>query len=233
MDYIYSRNRIHFPKFKKYRKKQKIKLALLAFVIIISISVIVYIFSAYPIFKASCKTRANSVAINIVNEEVNKVMELYNYEDLVNIEKDQNGKISLIGAKIVPINNMISEIISNIQKSIDSKATEKIYINLGKVSGFTILSNIGPTFTIELERAGSIDAKIDSEFVDVGINQTLHKINLTLTCSVSVLTPIEVIEDTINTKILLTETVIVGEVPDAYYNFDNFGFEDTLNTIKN
>lgn len=233
MDYIYSRNRIRFPKFKKYRKKQKIKLALLAFAIIFLIIIIVYTFSAYPIFRASCKTRASSVATNIVNEEVNKVMELYNYEDLVNIEKDQNGKITLIGAKIVPINNIVSEIVYNIQKNIDSKATEKIFVNLGKVSGFTILSSIGPTFTVELERAGNIEAKLDSEFVDVGINQTLHKINLTLTCSINVLTPIEVVEDTINTKILLTETVIVGEVPNAYYNFDNLGFEETVNTIKN
>ncbi len=229
MDYIYSRNRIRFPKLKKNRKKQMIKLALLAFIVVIIISTIIYSISAYPIFKASCKTKANSVATNIVNEEVNKVMELYNYEDLVKVEKDENGRITLISAKIVPINNIVSEIVHNIQKNIDSKATEKIYINLGKVSGFTILSNIGPTFTIELERAGNIDTKISSEFIDVGINQTLHKINLDLTCTISVLTPFEVIQDTINTKILLTETVIVGEVPSAYYNLDNLDIKDTLN----
>lgn len=228
MDYIYSRNRFFLSKFNKPNKKQNIKLALLAFAFIILISFITYIYSAYPIFVASCKTRANSVATNIVNDEVNKVMSLYNYEDLVNVEKDEKGKISMISAKIVPINNIVAEIVTNIQKNIDSKATEKVYVNLGKVSGFTILSHIGPTFTIELERAGSIQAKMDSEFEDVGINQTLHKINLTLYCNINVLTPIEVIDDTVETKILLTETVIVGEVPSAYYNLDNLGFENAL-----
>ena len=27
---------------------------------------------------------------------------------------------------------------------------------------------------------------------------------------------------------LLTETVIMGEIPETYYNFDNLGFEDLL-----
>lgn len=229
MDYIYSRKKIRFPKLKKIRKNQLMKLALLAFVFALIISIICYVFSSYPIFKASCKTRANSVATNIVNEEVNKVMDLYNYEDLVNIEKDANGRITLIAAKIVPINNIVAEIVANIQKTIDSKGTEKIDINLGKVTGFTLLSYIGPTFTIELEKAGSIDTNISSEFVDVGINQTVHKINLDINCTISILTPFEVIKDTIDTKILLTETVIVGEVPSAYYNFDDLETTDLVN----
>lgn len=229
MDYIYSRQRIKIPKFKKIRNKTKKKLALLAFIIIISVSIISYIVAVYPIFQASCKTRANSVATTIANYEVNKVMELYNYEDLINVEKDSNGRITLVSAKIVPINNIVSEIVANIQKNIDEKGTEKIYINLGKVSGLTILSYIGPTFTIELERAGNIDAKITSEFEDVGINQTVHKINLNLNCTISILTPFEIIQDTIDTKILLTETVIVGEVPSAYYNFDDLDASDLLN----
>ena len=223
MDYIYSRKRIL-----KINKKQRFRLALLAFVFIFLFGVIFYFISAYPIFVASCKTRANSTATNIVNDEVNNVMALYNYEDLVNVEKDQNGRITLISAKIVPINNIVSEIVSNIQKNIDSKATEKIYINLGKVSGVSVLSFLGPTFTIELERAGNINAKINSEFENVGINQTLHKINLSLKCNVSILTPVEVIDDTIEKQILLTESVIVGEVPSAYYNLDNLGFENLM-----
>jgi len=229
MDYIYSRKR--FFKSKKANKRKRFKLALLAFVFIIFWVLSVYLYSAYPIFVASCKTRANSVATNIVNDEVNKVMSLYNYEDLVNIEKDSNGKISMISAKIVPINNIVADIVTNIQNKIDSKGTEKVYINLGKVSGITILSRLGPTFTIELERAGSISAKINSEFQDVGINQTLHKISLTLFCNINLLTPIQVIEDTVETQILLTENIIVGEVPSSYYNLDNLGF-DNLNRIN-
>lgn len=85
---------------------------------------------------------------------------------------------------------------------------------------------------IAMERAGKIEADIDSEFSSVGINQTLHRIYLNLNCSIGILTPFKSISKTVSSKVLLTETVIVGEVPSTYYNYDNLGFKDVLKTVK-
>ena len=41
----------------------------------------------------------------------------------------------------------------NIQKAIDKSDTAFIYINLGKISGISFLSNLGPKFKIEMERS--------------------------------------------------------------------------------
>ena len=94
------------------------------------------------------------------------------------------------------------------------------------------MSVISPQFKIALERAGNIETEIKSEFTSVGINQTLHRIYLNLTCTVDILTPFESIGKSITSQVLLTETVIVGTVPDTYYNYDNWGFEDVLNTLR-
>ena len=83
-----------------------------------------------------------------------------------------------------------------------------------------------------MERAGSVDSKIDSEFTSVGINQTLHRIYLNLTCSIGILTPFKTVSKEVSSRVLLTETVIVGNVPSTYYNYDNLGFEDVLKTIN-
>lgn len=61
-----------------------------------------------------------------------------------------------------------------------------------------------------------------------GINQTLHKIYLNIKCKANILTPFKSVSKTIENKMLLTETVIMGEIPETYYNFDNLGFEDLL-----
>ena len=150
MDIIYSRRKI---KLKKPSKKEKLKLLILALVFLILISILLYINAAYPIFIGSCKSKANSMAVNIVNEEVNEVVKQYNYNDLVNVEKDENGKILLVQGKVDKINKLVSEITKNIQESIDSSDTGIVYINLGKVTGISLLSYIGPRFNIELERA--------------------------------------------------------------------------------
>ena len=150
MDIIYSRKKI---KFNKPSKKQKLKLFIVALVFIIFILILVYINAAYPIFIATCKSKANSMAVNIVNEEVQKIIKDYNYNDLVNIEKNEDGKINLIQARVGELNIIVSQITKNIQNSIDSSDTGIVYINLGKITGITMLSYIGPTFKIELERA--------------------------------------------------------------------------------
>lgn len=83
-----------------------------------------------------------------------------------------------------------------------------------------------------MERAGSVEAEIDSEFTAVGINQTLHRIYLNLNCSIGILTPFQTVNKNVSSKVLLTETIIVGEVPATYYNYDNLGFQDVLKTIN-
>ena len=83
-----------------------------------------------------------------------------------------------------------------------------------------------------MERAGNINAKIDSEFTAVGINQSIHRIYLDLDCTIGILAPFKTINEEISSKVLLTETVIVGDVPSTYYNYDNLGFEDVLQTVN-
>lgn len=74
--------------------------------------------------------------------------------------------------------------------------------------------------------------KVNSEFASKGINQTIHKINLHLTCKVSILTPIETISETIETTVLLAETVIIGEVPENYYYYDDINSDKVLDAQK-
>ena len=75
-------------------------------------------------------------------------------------------------------------------------------------------------------------SKVNSEFVSKGINQTIHKINLDLNCKVSILTPIETISETIEATVLLAETVIVGEVPENYYYYDDINSDKVLDAQK-
>ena len=98
--------------------------------------------------------------------------------------------------------------------------------------GISAFSGISPNFKIAMERAGNINAKIDSEFTSVGINQSMHRIYLDLDCAVGILTPFKTINEEVSSKVLLTETIIVGEVPSTYYNYDNLGFEDVLQTVN-
>lgn len=231
MDKIYSRTRIRFPK-RKPKKINKIYAIFITVFLILLISIISFAIASYPIFVASCQTAAGSKANHIVNDEVEKIMQNYTYNDLIDIEKDENGAVVLMKSNTVLINQLTSKIVSNIQNSIDHTPTIMVYINYGSVSGISILKNLGPKFDIELEAAGKINTEIKSEFESVNVNQTLHKIYLNLNTSVSILTPIGVYGRDIASKVLLTEAIIVGEVPDTYYHLEGLNNSDVLEVME-
>ena len=53
-----------------------------------------------------------------------------------------------------------------------------------------------------------------------GINQTIHRIYLNVTCKVNILTPFKDMEEEIINQVLLLENVIVGRIPETYYNLE-------------
>lgn len=227
MEKIYSRKRIKIPKFNKI---QKFKL-LVGFGILGVLScMVMFVCAAYPIFESSCRNKAGALAIKITSNEVIKVMSDYQYEDLVQVEKDTNGEVVMIKARIVPINQIISKITSNIKKEIDNTEQTLVEINMGAISGISMLSAIGPRFNIKMESSGNVKTNLLSEFSSVGINQSLHRIYLDLTTTISILTPFNVIRNEYSNKVLLTESIIVGEIPETYYFYDDILQDDVLDT---
>lgn len=53
-----------------------------------------------------------------------------------------------------------------------------------------------------------------------------------MTCNVSILTPYDVIEDTISNEIVLIENVIVGLVPSTYYNLEGMEKENLVDIVE-
>lgn len=130
-DKIYSRPRIVLPDIRKYTSVKSI--FLIAFFSII-FCIFMFLKFAYPVFKSTCETSASSKGVKIINTEVNKVMKGYKYDDLISIEKDSEGNVSLIKANVIEINKIVSEIISNIQLEFDKIPRLTVAINMGSVS---------------------------------------------------------------------------------------------------
>lgn len=72
-----------------------------------------------------------------------------------------------------------------------------------------------------------------SEFTAQGINQTLHRVYLQVKCNVNILTPFDNISREITNQVLLMENVIVGNIPNNYYNFEGMNEEgDALEIME-
>lgn len=90
---------------------------------------------------------------------------------------------------------------------------------------------MGPDITIKMMTDGNVITDLKSEFKEAGINQTLHRVSLEVVCNVTILTPYETITETITNQVLLIEGVIVGNIPDAYYNLQGLNEDQLIDMV--
>ena len=103
----------------------------------------------------------------------------------------------------------------------------------GSFTGFKLFAGEGPSIKIKISSVGNVKTDLRSEFVSKGINQTLHRIYLQVDCNVEILTPFESIGKNISNQVLLMENIIIGNIPDTYYNLEGMeSGSDTLNVVQ-
>ncbi len=236
---IYSRPRLRIPdlnigKDKNPKTDKNRKRYTIIIILIIAFSTVKLVLDAVlPIFDTLCENRARSIATIISNEEATNVMRQHSYDELFTIEKDKNGNITMLKSNVISINEIISDVAIKIQNQIDNKGKENIEIALGSFTGLKLLAGRGPGVRIRISSIGSVETDLKSEFVSQGINQTLHRVYLQVKCKVNILTPFDSIEREITNQILLVENVIVGNIPNSYYNLDGInGTSDALEVIE-
>lgn len=238
IDKIYSRKRIIIPKFifKNLNKKNgnNLNKFFKVFVIlIIEIIVAKNIVNAVdPIIKRQCINQSKSIATIICNEQATNVMENYRYEDLAVIIKGEDGKIQMIKLNIIPVNEIISDVALKIQKELNSVENAHFGIRLGSFTGVKLLSGVGPNINVRMSTIGNVETELKSDFKTAGINQTIHQIYLNIKCNISILTPYNNTTEEIFNQILIAESVIVGEIPENFYNFNGINDSDTMQVIK-
>lgn len=231
---IFSRRRIRIPKIIKNRNEYKVKKCIkIITIILIAILVVKVIINAVnPIIEERCKSLANTISTRICNEQATKVMANYEYNDFCQIIKDDNDNIKMISVNMITINKIISDIPVYILDELNKEENNTFNIRLGSITGSKVLSGIGPNIEIRMMTDGEIETDLRTEFVEAGINQTMHRIYLNIKCKISILTPYNVINDEIDNQVLLTEGVIVGNIPDTYYNLEGLNTDQIIETIE-
>lgn len=110
---------------------------------------------------------------------------------------------------------------------------KKIYeFQCGSFTGLKLLSGRGPGVKIRISPIGDVETDLRSEFTAQGINQTLHRVYLQVICNVNILTPFEDIERKITNQVLLVENVIVGKIPDTFYNLEGMNEGDVMEVME-
>ena len=182
---------------------------------------LVVAFVINPAAYSACEVRIRAAMFEELNAAALEGMGGVSYDDLFTIEKDPAGKILMIGANAPRINEIARTVAESAQQRTQARAEQGVEISLGTFSGIAFLGGAGGNIHFDVQPAGYVDVSFRSEFRSVGINQTLHRVVADFSSAFTLVMPLQERSVEVVTEMLVCETVIVGEVPDIY--FENNG----------
>ena len=188
-------------------------ISIITIIVIAVITFVIITRAVNPIINDLFIDKAKNIATQISNDEATLIMNQYSYDDLITIVRDSNGNVKMLQTNTKNVNKIISDIPLNIINKFQEKNTSDIFIYLGSALGLKLFSAQGPKIHIKIANVGNVDT---SQW----IKQTLHRVYLNLSCEVTILTPYNTIKQMIENQVLIAESVIVGTVPDAYYDIN-------------
>ncbi|WP_122639239.1 sporulation protein YunB [Romboutsia sp. Marseille-P6047] len=187
-----------------------------------------------PTITVLAETKALEIANKSINKSVSEVVKgQINYTDLVNVQMDSEGKITMLQANTVLMNSLASDIALEIQDELKKIKSTSSYIPIGTALGSPILAKYGPQIKVSIEPIGTVSVDFKTKFESSGINQTRHTIYIEANTKVKVVIPLTTSTQEVNVQIPVCETIIVGDVPQSYVNIPETGVQSVIPNLNN
>ena len=136
--------------------------------------------------------------------------------DFYTATRADDGRITSLSADTMLINDVALRLSQSLIHSLSNPIHEHISVPVGALLGFNWLANIGPSYRIRIMSVGMADIEHRSAFASGGINQINFQVWFTIHATMQIVNPLQDSREVEVTRdILLVNTVITGEIPDA------------------
>lgn len=182
-------------------------------------------------------------ATRTINSAV-KSTENVSFDDLVIMQLDNNGNVTTLGWNSEAVNRALRTATDRAEyflygmnkgQQIDvddpelheiefgdtvgdlaAKDPTVIEIPLGRVTGNTLLSNLGPKVPVHFEIVGSLRSDVVHELKEFGVNAALFEIYIPVEVNIQIIIPFSTTTAEVSTKVFIDSRVIMGKVPEFF-----------------
>ena len=203
------------------RMKRKIKIFIRRiFVISIVGAVVLLLFRLKynDAIRALARTQVTNATSDLINDSIDAQIAdgHIQYDRIVYFEKDLDGRITALKTNMSEVNRLKTGILNLINDEILALDASDIGIPLGSLILPEFFSGRGATIPVEIISIRNSDASFSSSFSEAGINQTLHQLTMQIIVDISVLVLGRAESFSVNSQVVVAETVIVGDVPNTF-----------------
>lgn len=200
-----------------YRKRHTvtiIAMPLLCVIAILIIGIHIFLKRAEPVFVAQTSNYSNTAFTDLVNKSIINITGTDGFGSF--FKPISSDTINGLETDTSKINASVSQLLIDVQNALNSDYPAKVYIPLGSLTDYYLLSSAGPSIPITVIPISVVESELMENFESVGINQVRHSIKLKIWVKMRYRGYLLDEKETITTTVPIAETLISGGVPQYY-----------------
>ncbi len=205
----------YYTKPKKMEFKPII-LVIISILLIFILSIFLYDKRIYPAVLQVAESSIKADTIECISKTSMELFdEEFNYDEMIIIDKDNEGNINMIRANTVKLNYLTSRLSIRCNEELQKMGEVGVEVPLGWMTDNSAFYEFGPDLNVKIDPIGNMKVSYESKFESAGINQTRHKIYLNVEARVRMKIPLNSKEQVVTCQIPVAETIIVGKTPNT------------------
>ena len=207
----------------RVRRVRRTRRALRRFQIIAVVLIVALLFFRFDArVGAAAKDTAEFHCQNLCLEAINTAVAqtLEENSDLTQameeVRYSESGFVQQIELRADAINQLRLELTEATTQSLLALENSSISLRLGSLTGISMLFGRGPSIPMKVIPLTAVESEIHESFEGAGINQTVHTVSILISVDMRVLYGIRWGDVHVESEILLSQTLIAGQVPSRY-----------------
>ena len=191
-------------------------LVIISMLLVFILSIFLYDKRIYPAVLQVAESSIKADTIECISKTSMELFdEEFNYDEMIIIDKDNEGNINMIRANTVKLNYLTSRLSIRCNEELQKMGEVGVEVPLGWMTDNSAFYEFGPDINVKLDPIGNMKVSYESKFESAGINQTRHKIYLNVEARVRMKIPLHSKEQVVTCQIPVAETIIVGKTPNT------------------
>ncbi|GAA0428758.1 hypothetical protein GCM10008983_01380 [Lentibacillus halophilus] len=240
--------------------KNMLIITVILFVLMVGLSIVIIDKGLKPTLMEVAQSKTTEFATRGINTAV-RFAENYNYDDLLDITYDNEGKVTRFGwnsAIVSEINRVATDRVEeyfrymntgeppdyenslfepkefeDTTENLPQKDPTVVEIPIGQATGNSILANLGPTIPVNFEFVGNVKTNIVREDEPLGINGAWVSLYVEVEAEVQIIIPFTTDTKTVSTEIFVDSGALMGDIPNFYGSGSGSGGNPSISVPKN
>lgn len=195
------------------------------FLLLFSVALfVVYDLKISPLIVKYAGCEAGTKMNNYINTAINGIIKSKNIdtENLTKINYNKSGTVSSVNINTPSLNEIKANLNNSVQSVLGKDSDVYVKFPIGNVFNSSFLVGLGPDVNLKIKINSSVVTDVKTEFKAAGINQTLHRVIIVVNNNACLMMPLFKKDIDFKTPIVVSETVIVGEVPDSFTSVNDY-----------